>query len=103
MTRVERVAARRRELLKDLNKQFMVFCEQEGEGVAGPRYPYDVKPGQIVSFRRHEGKVIEYIYDLVSKKPQEKSFYISVFMEWQRQIIEQLKEVKDEEASKENL
>ncbi len=26
----------------------------------GPRYPYDVKPGQIVSFRRHEGKVIEF-------------------------------------------
>ncbi len=91
MTRVERVAARRRELLEDLNKQFTVFCEQEGEGVAGPPRHLVIK------------KVNEYTYDLVSKKPQEKSFYISVFMEWQRQIIEQLKEVKDEEASKESL
>ena len=37
----------------------------------GPRYPYDIKPGQIVSFRRHEGKVIKFEGEIYLKLREE--------------------------------
>ena len=43
----------------------------------GPRYPYDVKPGQIVSFRRHEGKAIEF----------EGSIYLKLKEKWVDSVL----------------
>lgn len=87
-TRAERSARRRAELLNQLDEKFREFCLQVDKALsATDRFRWAIKQLDL------------YIQGLVKAKPQEKSFILSVAMEWQRVKIAQMEDIKNKRNS----
>lgn len=83
-TRAERSAKRRAETLITFNNKFITLLEDEDK--KHPTLPPSEKMHNAVM-------VMEaYIFNLIHAKPQETTFYTSIALEFQRDLIGKLKE-----------
>lgn len=82
-TRAVRVAKRRAELLKSFNDLFVQFLEVENRKQisAGDKLLNAVR------------KIDAHVQSLIIQKPQESSFYISIALEFQRNIMKRMDEI----------
>lgn len=83
-TRAVRVAKRRAEALKDYNNKFADFCIEEAKTKNTPHE----------QLRSAIYKTEMYIQSLIKAKPQEQSFYVSVALEFKRQLLKKMEEVQ---------
>lgn len=88
LTKAQRVAKRRLEVLWQFDLEFAKYCEDESERVIKEGISWhDMLHNALVKMER-------YINSLIEKKPQDKSFYVSVAFEWQERKQKQMDEIK---------
>jgi len=90
-TRVQKSERRRKETLQQFHETWEKFCDTELK--TGKDY------GETLVNAIH--KMDLYVQGLVKQKPQEKTFYTSVALEWQRIKLAQIEEIKRRRAEKE--
>jgi hypothetical protein len=80
-TKAEKVAKRRAELLKSYEDKFEALCVEEDKNTSLPATEKLQNAVRVLDF---------YIQNLMKEKPQETSFYTSVALEFQRNMIKKL-------------
>ncbi len=86
-TRAVRSARRRAETLEDFNTRFKLYLEDEVRITSTPWHQ---------KLRNATAKLEAHIQGLIKARPQETTFYASVALEFQRQVIARLEAVHEQ-------